>query len=238
VYRTTVHRGGLPIGVAWMDTSRLRVALYAGTSQPAGAWANDGSVPRPLWGALVAAMNSGFKLDQSMGGWYLGGVAATPLRPGAASLVVYRNGSATVGEWGRDVTLAPSVVAVRQNLVLLVNGGAPIAAVATSNPIGVWGDPLHENVYTWRSALGIDAAGHLIYVVGPALNPPALAAAVVAAGARRAMELDINPEWVSFDTFDGTGAATVGQKLLPAMYFPTYHFLSPFWRDFIAVFAR
>jgi hypothetical protein len=183
-------------------------------------------------------MNSGFQLDQSMGGWYLDGAAATPLRLGAASLVVYRDGSATVGQWGRDMALTPSVVAVRQNLSLLVDGAAPTPSVGTSNPIAVWGDPLHERVFTWRSALGVDAAGHLLYVAGPGMNPPTLAGAMVAAGARRAMELDINPEWVSFDTFQGTGTATVGQKLLSSMYFPTYHFLTPFWRDFVAVFAR
>lgn len=45
VYTTTMHHTGVPVGVAWMDTSRLRFALYAGTSQPPGAWANDGAVP-------------------------------------------------------------------------------------------------------------------------------------------------------------------------------------------------
>ena len=65
-----------------------------------------------------------------------------------------------------------------------------------------------------------------------------MAAAMVAAGAQRAMQLDINPEWVSYDTFSGAGAATVGRELLSAMYFPTSHLLNPFWRDFIAVFAR
>jgi hypothetical protein len=238
IYVTSLHRFGLPVGVAWMDTSRLRFGLYAGTSQPPGSWANDGSVPPPLWGTLVAAMNSGFKLDQSKGGWYLDGVAASPLLSGAASLVIYRDGSATVGEWGRDVRLAPTVVAVRQNLSLLVDVGAPTPAVFTANPVGVWGDPLHENVLTWRSALGVDAGGHLLYVAGPGMSPETLAAAMVAARARRAMELDINPEWVSLDTFRGPGAALVGQKLLSTMYFPTDHFLSPFWRDFVAVFAR
>jgi hypothetical protein len=238
VYVTTLHHAGLPVGIAWMDTSRLRFALYAGTTQPAGSWPNDGSVPRALWGALVAAMNSGFRLNQSMGGWYLDGVTAVPIRTGAASLVIYRDGSATVGAWGRDVAYVPSVVAVRQNLSMLVEDGVPTAAAGSPHPKQVWGPPFHDNVLTWRSALGVDGAGHLIYVAGPGLDPKTLAAAMVAAGTRRAMELDINPLWENFDTFTGTGAAVVGQKLLPIMSFASDHFLHPYWRDFVAAFAR
>jgi hypothetical protein len=238
VYVTTLHHTGLPIGVAWLDTSRLRFALYAGTNQPLGTWSNDGSVPRDMWGTLVAAMNSGFKLNQSMGGWYLDGVAALPLRAGAASLVIYRNGAATVGQWGRDVTLTPSVIAVRQNLSMLVEAGAATPAVYSPNPKQVWGSPFHNNVLTWRSAIGVDLAGHILYVAGPSLDPQTLATAIVAAGARRAMELDINPLWDNFDVFSGTGAAVVGQKLLPIMSYPTDHFLIPSQRDFIAAFER
>jgi hypothetical protein len=221
-----------------MDTAQLRFALYAGTSQPSGSWPNDGSVPPPLWGSLVAAMNSGFRLNQSLGGWYLDGVTAVPLRNGAASLVIYRDGSANVGAWGRDVAYVPSVVAVRQNLSMLVEDGAPTPAAASLTPKQVWGPPFHGNVLTWRSALGVDSAGHLLYVAGPSLDPITLAAAMVAAGARRAMELDINPLWDNFDTFVGAGAAVSGQKLLPIMSFATDHFLHPYWRDFIAAFVR
>ena len=183
VYVTTVHQAGLPVGIAWMDTSRLRIALYAGTSQPSGNWSNDGSVPERLWGSLVAALNSGFRLNESMGGWFVDGVTAVPLRVGAASLVIYRDGSATVGAWGQDVVRDPSVVAVRQNLSMLVEGDVATPAVSTLDPKQVWGPPYQNNVRTWRSALGVDGAGHLLYVAGPSMDPQTLAGAMVAAGA-------------------------------------------------------
>jgi len=238
VYVTTVHQSGHPVGVAWMDTGRLRFALYAGTTQPAGHWSNDGAVPPTLWGSLVATMNSGFRLNQSMGGFYLDGTAAVPLRNGGASFVVYRDGSATVAEWGRDATLSPAVAAVRQNLDLLVDHGAPTPAAADPNPSRVWGAPYHGNVVTWRSALGVDRQGDVLYVAGPALLPPTLAAIMVAAGATRAMELDINPLWDNFDYFQGPPTALKSSQLLPIMQFPADHFLHPYWRDFIAAFAR
>jgi hypothetical protein len=234
---TTLSQGGHLVSAAWVAAAQTRVALYAGTTQPAGPWTNDGAVPAALLGSLVAAFNGGFQLDASRGGWYADGRQAIPLRDGAASLVIMANGSATVAQWGRDATLTSSVVAVRQNLELLVDGGAPTPET-TADPKAVWGDPLHENVLTWRSALGVDSAGDLLYVAGPSLDPVTLASAMVAVGAVRAMELDINPEWVSFDTFTGDPPAVTGTKLLGSMYFPTNHFLAPFWRDFVAVFAR
>ena len=238
VFTTTLERGGLPIGLAWMDPSRIRLALYAGVGQPAGSWPNEAAVPKPLWGRLDAAFNSGFKLLQAEGGWNLDGRTAVPLRDGAASLVIYRNGAATVGEWGTEVAMSPQVLAVRQNLVMLVDGGHPTPAAYTANPIAVWGDPLHENVHTWRSALGITSNGDLVYAAGPGLLPITLAQAMTTAGAVRAMELDINAQWVAYDTFTGAGPAVVGQKLLASMSFSTDHFLVPYTRDFIAAFVR
>ncbi|MDQ6839567.1 MAG: phosphodiester glycosidase family protein [Actinomycetota bacterium] len=238
VRTTTLRMGGHVVSAAWVSAAKTTVALYAGTSQPAGPWSNDGAVPPALQASLVAAFNGGFQLDASRGGWYADGHQALSLRDGAASLVIRANGSATVAQWGRDATLTPDVIAVRQNLELLVDGGAPTPLTAATNPITVWGDPLHENVLTWRSALGVDASGDLVYVAGPGLDPPTLAAAMVAVGAVRAMQLDINPKWVSFDTFTGDAAPVSGTKLLESMYFPTNHFLTPYWRDFVAVFAR
>jgi hypothetical protein len=57
------------------------------------------------------------------------------------------------------------------------------------------------------------------------------------------MELDINPEWVSFSTFAHTGgiigqSLIGGTNLLAGMYFQPAHYLQPFSRDFFAVFSR
>ncbi len=238
VETTTVRQNGHVVSAAWLSVARTKVAIYAGTTQPAGEWTNRGAVPAVLQERLVAAFNGGFQLDASRGGWYADGRQAVPLRDGAASLVVNSDGSATVGQWGRDVNLTPGVVAVRQNLELLIDGGVATPLTVAPNPIAVWGDPLHENVLTWRSGLGVDASGDLVYVAGPGLDPQTLASAMVAVGAVRAMELDINPEWVSFDSFTGDVPTVTGTKLADSMYFPTNHFLTPFWRDFVAVFAR
>lgn len=241
VYTTvlTPSGGGPPVGAARLDTSRLRVVLYAGTSDPGGTWTAQGVVAPSLYPSLVATFNSGFKFNQARGGFYADGRAGVALRNGAASLVIYSDGSVTVGQWGRDATLTPDVASVRQNLELLVDAGRPAANVASGNLQATWGFMLNGMIVNWRSGLGVDASGQLLYVGGPGMDPAGLAGALIAGGAVRAMELDVNPAWVSFDTFtSGPGGAPNGTKLLPNMNYAANHYLSPETRDFIAAFTR
>ena len=83
----------------------------------------------------VAAFNGGFRFPSTNGGYFAEGRLVYPLRVGAASLVICKDGSAIVGEWGRDATMSPNVVAVRQNLNLLVDHGR---AVPSLNPDDIW----------------------------------------------------------------------------------------------------
>jgi hypothetical protein len=240
MYATELRPGAFrpAAAIAWVDTSAVHLALYAGTSEPYGLWPFQGEVNAQQAVNLMAAFNSGFKIYSYRTGWYQLGRSAVPLQTGAASFVVFANGAATVGDWGRDVGLGPTVAAVRQNLTLLVDSGAvtPQAHVPSE-----WGAVLGGGVFTWRSGVGVTVGGDLVYVGGPDLDPASLATLLVAAGAYRAMELDINPEWVSFATFThpaGIGTAgIIGANLLGSMYYRPDHYLQPYFRDFFAVFA-
>jgi hypothetical protein len=238
VYTTQLRpaAGYPPAGIAWIDPEAARFALYAGTSEPSGTWPQQGYVSAAQQPDLIAAFNAGFKIYANQTGWYDQGRTAMPLQAGAASLVIFDNGSATIGAWGRDVTPSPTIEAVRQNLSLLVDDAMPAADVGQ---VGAWGATLGGVTQTWRSAIGITGSGDLVYVGGPLLDPPLLARLLIAAGAVRAMELDINPEWVSFATYTHTGGTISGaSSLLPGMYFSPSHYLQPGERDFIAVFSR
>lgn len=241
VYTTTLTPApGEPVsGIAWIDTQATRTLLYAGSSQPYGSWPLQSYVEPAVQPWLIAAFNSGFKIYNYNTGWYDQGKTAVPLQDGLASLVIYSSGSATVGDWGRDVTMSPDVIAVRQNLPLLVDQGAPTPAAQTS---AGWGAVLRGGTVTWRSAVGVTSAGDLVYAAGPDLTPEQLAKIMVAARTQRAMELDINPEWVSFSLFTHTGGigggALSGSNLLEGMYYSPDHYLQPYSRDFFAVFAR
>jgi len=231
----------LVTGLAWMDPRRVRMQLYSGSEQPGGSWQQMAPIPTDLRSSLVAAFNSGFKLSDSHGGYVAEGRQAPgrPLVDGKASLVIYKDGAATVGLWGRDAAMGPDIEAVRQNLVLLVDGGQE-APDLDHDSLNRWGFTPGNKTFVWRSGIGVDAQGHLIYAAGN-LTVHALADVLKAAGCVRAMELDINSTWVHFLTYHDELAApggTAGTKLLPQMSASPELYFRSSSRDFLAVFAR
>ncbi|HVX20630.1 MAG TPA: phosphodiester glycosidase family protein [Acidimicrobiales bacterium] len=245
VYVTTVRPDAVHtsyvVGVAWMDTRLLRATLYSGSQIPGGGpYTHTAPVQPPAARRLVAAFNAGFLMPAADGGYYTDGRTVLPLRTGAASFVVYRDGTATVGQWGRDVGMGPDVVSVRQNLDLLVDDGQPVPGLDVADTTQ-WGATLGNAVYVWRSGLGVTADGALVYVGGPGLNITDLADLLVRAGAVRAMELDINTTWVNYTTYDpptagGPAAAANGTELLPAMAGSPGRYFQAWWaRDFITM---
>jgi hypothetical protein len=131
------------------------------------------------------------------------------------------------------------MAAVRQNLSLMVDGGHPVPGLDKDN-YTLWGYTLGNKVLVWRSGVGVDASGNLIYVAGNGLSVKSLADVLAAAGAVRAMELDINSEWVDYMTYDGGGfgSAVVPTKLLKDMQPAADKYFHLSTRDFIALVGR
>jgi len=233
----------LVTGLAWMDPRRVRFDLYSGYQEPGGSgWRYTAPISPTVRPVLVAAFNSGFKLADSRGGYFADGRQAPghPLVPGKASFIIYTNGIATVGMWGRDATMGPDIMAVRQNLILLIDGGKE-ASNLDQNSLANWGYTVHNNTLVWRSGVGVDARGHLIYAAGAGLSVHSLADVLLAAGCVRAMELDINSEWVdffSYTTSAATPGGTLATKLIPEMQPPLDRYFEASDRDFIAAFIR
>jgi hypothetical protein len=245
VYETTLvpPGGSQPAGIAWMDTGLLAARLYSGSLSPGGGPYRYTAPVGPAQAAtLVAAFNGGFKMNQARGGYYTEGRVIDPLRPGAASLVIYADGSVDLGAWGTDVTMSPRVVSVRQNLLPLVAGGRPTPRAATTRWLRTWGatcgatscSPAVPGIeHQWRSGLGITADGALVYVAGPALDPLQLAQLLARAGAVRGMQLDINPNWPVFATYDPPARLLAGMAQGPATFFE-----AAWARDFVTMSAR
>jgi hypothetical protein len=223
-------------GVARFDQRYARFELLPGAEQPERR-AGAGAVPTTDLPSLVGLFNAGFLQRESRGGWYAGGREVAPLRDGAASFVIRGDGTATVGIWGRDAAAGPDVVAVRQNLSLLVDDGAPVPDVNSEN-VRLWGSTLGNRVEVWRSGVGVTADGAIVYVGGPGLSVATLANLLTAAGSVRAMELDINSAWVAMFTFAPGAGGPVGTKLLPDMHRTPDRYLTGQSRDFFAVLAR
>ncbi len=226
--------------VVWMSGKHTRLELHPGQSDPGklSLWSQRPIIVNSKATGLMAAFNGGFKLKDARGGYYENGHTIGTLTPNAASLVVYRNGTTDIGAWGRDVTMTPDVVSVRQNLQLLIANGqlsTNLDAAVKAN----WGTTVGATTNVWRSGIGITASGDLVYAAGDALSARTLASLLFRAGSVRAMQLDINKSWVSYMWFKpraGTDLMTP-HKILNFQR-PANRYFSPTSRDFFAAYFR
>jgi Phosphodiester glycosidase len=131
------------------------------------------------------------------------------------------------------------VKGVRQNLrPIVVNGKVP--GSVDNNVTTQWGATLGGGYYVWRSGIGITSDKRIVFVYGPALNVRELAELLQRAGAVTAMELDINPDWMSYMYYPPGHHPNnpVPKVLLPDQLQPPDRYYTPSGRDFTAVYAR
>ena len=180
---------------------------------------------------LLAAFNGGFLLSSHSGGYEQEGHVIRGLRTGLGTVVIDRSGHARVGAWGAGLPVpGEAVYSARQNLGPLLIDGRPAANMALWHQ---WGGTLAHAEYVARSALGQDSAGDLLYAASMSTIPADLASALARHGARSAMELDINPEWVQLDTARSPGGPLTAA--VPGQVRPASQYLTGWTRDFIAV---
>lgn len=227
---------GGTVTLMWLDVTRLRFHYVPGYQVPGGPssvldTASSTWVPR-----MVAAFNGGFKLSDGAGGYYYRGHSVVPLERGRAAFVVMKDGSLRVGVWGRDLHMSRSVVVVRQNLRPLVDRGS---SVATPNDYASrWGVANGGIPIANRSALGMRADGSLVFAYGYRVTAYAMAQALVRAGAREALALDMNVTWPTGFVYAHHGARVTGERINPNVMRPPSTYYSRFEKDFVAVLAR
>ncbi|MBR7826886.1 phosphodiester glycosidase family protein [Actinospica sp. MGRD01-02] len=226
--------------VAWLNQHALSFTLNPGYDQPGGTWAEPDYISPSMRDRLVATWNGGFKVspDDAMGGFYEDGRTAVPLVDGKAAEVFYKDGTLKIGAWGRDLSMTPDVAAVRENLNLLVDDGN--VTVGEYDGSGAdWGYTIRGWYYIARSGVGVTAKGDIVYVGGTELSVYTLAKLLKAAGAVYGMELDINPDWTSFMTYDGLrNPQNLTATKLWDFNPPADRYFSPSDRDFVSVHAR
>ena len=221
----------------------VHYALHVGSIDPPTGGAALPASARPAIGArehgqLLAAFNGGFKMGSGcipcgVGGMEVAGRVLFPLVRGMASLVLNRNGGASMGVWGHGFPPAGAAVySVRQTLPPLVSGGR---VSPNAGDVSAWGATLGGGLLTARSSVGIDARGNVLYAASMSALPSDLADALVSAGAVTAMELDINPEWIQADTAQSPGGPL--RAAVPDQYRPADQYLSGWIRDFVTVLA-
>ena len=237
LYTTTLNG----VTLIWMNSKLLSFNLYASSLMPGGGPYFHTSPVSPSDSMnLVAAFNSGFKMGDSHGGYYIDGRAVSPLINGQASAVISSDGSLNVGSWGTEIPMTPTVVAVRQNLTLLVDNGA-VNPATSSAPYESWGVTWPGGPTTKRSAVGVTANGAVLFGAGSTLTVAQLAQAMAAGGAVRAMSLDQNsyyPQFSAFSPFGFTPASPANaNNVVPGLEASDRYFQSSWNRDFFTASA-
>jgi hypothetical protein len=223
-------------GVAWIDSSRTHLEYVPGLAEPPEPLAHRGSgeVPAGTRQRLVATFNGGFPLETSNAGLIYRGKVVESMVNGIATIVAYRDGRIDVVRWHQGAEAPANVWFAKQNL-------PPIIYEGKLNPnLGdgpEWGETVNNATRVWRSGLGIDARGNLLYAAADYQTVESLAKVLQRAGAVRALELDINEDWTSFISYRHPGALEPS-NLLPEMFRPAERYLTPDERDFFAVYLN
>ncbi len=222
-------------GVAWIDSRRTHLAYMPGLAEPPEVeHRGPAEVPPRLRGRVVATFNGGFPLETSNAGLVYRGKTVAEMVNGIATLVEYRDGRVDIVDWQHGPNPGPRVWFAKQNLPPIVSGGR-LNPNLSDGP--EWGATVNNAVRVWRSGLGIDRHGNLIYAAANYQTVGSLAEILKRAGAVRALELDINEDWTSFITYRRPGAVDPS-NLLPEMFRPDTRYLEPDERDFFAVYRK
>jgi Phosphodiester glycosidase len=234
-FRTEVDYPRIVAYVAWFDHTRTSVAFYPGRYEPPNAPVRGPmQVPYGQRWRLLATFNGGFIYRDGNNGSSINGMQYEPLKDGLATLIAYRDGRVDVRTWHGGPVAGPQIAFARQSLPLIVDNGRLNPALNDSTQ---WGFTLGNAVRVWRTGAGIDRHGNLIYAAADYQTVATLAKILQRAGAVRAMQLDINPEWPTLITYTHGGGLTP-TKIVPNYQQPATRYLVPDDRDFFAIFRR
>jgi hypothetical protein len=192
------------------------------------------SVPYGQRWRLLATFNAGFTHIDGNNGSSINGLSYEPLQDGLATLVGYRNGRVAIVTWHGGPNAGPNVAFARQSLPPIVENGR---LNPNLNDGPQWGETLGNAIRVWRTGVGIDRRGNLIYAAANYQTVTTLARILQRAGAVQAMQFDINPEWPSLITYEHH-RGLIPVKVVPNVMQPATRYLVPDDRDFFAVYRR
>jgi hypothetical protein len=221
--------------VAWFDHTRTDLGFYPGRYEPPhAAVRGPAMVPRGQRSRLVATFNAGFIYSDGANGSSDNGRTNEPLKDGNATLVGYRDGRVDIVTWHGGPDAGPQYAFTRQSLPPIVWDGRLNPALNDSSQ---WGATLGNAVRVWRTGVGVDRHGNLLYAAANGQTVKSLARLLAHAGAVKAMQFDINPEWPSLIAYRHD-PRLVPVKIVPNVMQSARRYLVPDDRDFFAVYAR
>ncbi len=236
-FRPELNYPQLVAYVAWFDHTRTATAYYPGRYEPPNAAVRGPMmVPYDQRWRLLATFNGGFTYTDGANGSADNGRTNEPLKNGNATLIGYRDGRIAIVKWSGGPNIGPDVAWARQSLAPIVWNGQLNPQLNDNPDSPQWGYTLGGATRVWRSGVGIDRQGNLIYVAADGQTVITLAKILQHLGAVQAMEFDINPEWHTLITYTHGANGLVPTMVGPnPMQAPT-RYLVPDDRDFFAVY--
>ncbi|HEY3827653.1 MAG TPA: phosphodiester glycosidase family protein [Solirubrobacteraceae bacterium] len=237
-FRPEVEYPELLAYVAWFDHTRTAIGYYPGRYEPPNA-ALRGPMMAPYsqrW-RLLATFNGGFTYEDGENGSNVNGHVNEPLKDGKATLVGYRDGRVEIVKWSGGPNAGSEVAWARQSLAPIVWNGRLNPELNEDPNSPEWGYTLGGVTRVWRTGVGIDRRGNLMFVAAEGQTVISIAKILQHIGAVRAMEFDINPDWHTLITY------THRNRLIPRMVEPQPNqspdrYLVSDDRDFFAVYKR
>jgi len=224
--------------VAWFDHTRTAIGYYPGRYEPPNAAVRGPMmVPYSQRWRLLATFNGGFTYEDGENGSNVSGHVNEPLKDGKATLLGYRDGRVEIVKWSGGPNAGPEVAWARQSLAPIVWNGRLNPELNEDPNSPEWGFTLGGVTRVWRTGVGIDRRGNLIFVAAEGQTVISIAKILQHVGAVRAMEFDINPDWHTLITY------TRHNALIPRMVEPqpnqsANRYLEPDDRDFFAIYRR
>jgi hypothetical protein len=223
--------------VAWFDHTRTEIGYYPGRYEPPNAAVRGPMmVPDDQRWRLLATFNGGFTYTDGANGSADNGRTNEPLKDGNATLIGYRDGRIAILNWSGGPDVGSDVAWARQSLAPIVWNGKLNPQLNDNPNSPQWGYTLGGLSRVWRSGVGIDSRGNLIYAAADDQTVITLAKILQHAGAVRAMEFDINPEWHTLITYTHDTHGLVPTMVGPNPMQPPTRYLVPDDRDFFAIY--
>jgi hypothetical protein len=194
-------------------------------------------VPSDQRWRLLATFNGGFTHVDGNNGSAVDGHTNEPMTDGNATLIGYRDGRVAIVRWSGGPNVGPNVAWARQSLAPIVWNGRLNPQLNTDPNSPQWGFTLGGVTRVWRTGVGVDRRGNLIFAVADDQTVVTIAQILQHAGAVRAMEFDINPDWHTLITYTHHGGLHP-TMVEPQPNQPDTRYLVPDDRDFIAVYRR
>jgi hypothetical protein len=253
-YRPSVDFPNAIVYMMVVDMSKAFMQYYVGTQEP-GAPMAVSEVESEMRSRIMAFTNAMWMQRHSNGaGAMFRGKVIYPMADGMATLIVYKDGSTDIQEWGPDIP-AHLVRDARQLRHLLVKNGMVVQNVLRrgrleDSEIGLGfllggGGKDQDGKQHWyvahRSAFGIRQDGNLVFAIGHHIGTKDLAKALVLAGCERGMHADANPDNIVANLYirDAYGNLVTKNRLSPEQSkYTLKRYEDAYSKDFFAFFFR